>query len=564
MTLALVVLVKNIKNVVCGKHIAKQKSMSEQTKTNNGFLGFLGKLIFTLFLISCAILMAGALIISYPKFNISYAVWFAFIPFTYIITRVKRDSSALTFGWLIGFLFYFGFLYWIIPTCQMGGLSKELSYLSLFLLSFVLSIKFAIFAVISKHLTKLGKFFPLFCAFAWVGLEWIDVLCSYLFTGFPWFLLGYSQWQNLSIMQISSITGVFGVSFIIVLVSVSIGYLFTPNKENSGKAPVLLGSLLLLGLLHINGSQIVSKTEKKEITGENTKIKIALIQPNINQYTKWDPGQVAFIKKTLKDMSEKAVIEYQPDLVVWPESSIPGYINTPELKDWVSLVAKQNNTPFLIGAMQKQKTIEGEKDYFQHVSAHLISNTGVILQDYHKQVLVPFGEYVPLKDSLIKWFPSIDVIGFLGGFTAGLKDQQPFTVKGVKFGPSICFEGLFPQVFRDFENKGAQFFINITNDSWYLDTAAPYQHFTTSVFRAVETARPILRLSNNGVSGTISRTGRVQKSTLLNKQEILLVELTIPKEEEQTIYSNVGDIFALICLLLFVLGLFLVLVFNKD
>ncbi len=528
--------------------------MTEEKENKKGFLVFFGKLIFALCLIACAILTASALVISYPKFNVSYAVWIAFIPFTFIITRLKRDSSALFFGWLTGFLFYLGFLYWIIPTCQMGGLTKELSIGCLIITAVSLSFQFAIFGLLSKYLTKLGRFFPLWCAFAWVVLEWGHIAISYMFTGFPWFVLGYSQWQNTNIIQISSISGVFGVSFIIVLVSVSIGYLLAQNDKYKGKTLALVGALLLLGLLQING---VQQADKKTSSSENDKIKIALIQPNINQYKKWDTTQRAYIKKTLRQMSEKAVLDYQPDLIVWPESSIPGHINQPELKDWVSNLAKRTNTNFFIGAMEKI-------DSKQYVSAHLISNFGIISNGYYKQVLVPFGEYVPFEKILQKAFPDVEVLGFLGGFSRGLHDQEPFTINNIAFGPSVCFEALFPQVYRGFDNKGARFFINITNDSWYLDTAAPYQHFTTSVFRAIETNKPVLRLSNNGISTLISPKGLVQKSTLLNTQDTLFVELLVPKKQTQTIYSKYGDVFALMCFVLFALGLLGVLVFKRD
>lgn len=528
--------------------------MVEEKNSGNSFWNFLGKLTFALCLISCAVLTATILIISYPKFNVSYAVWFAFIPFIFIITRLKSDVSALFFGWLVGFLFYVGFLYWIVPTCEMGGLTKNMSLVCLFGSAFFLSIQFAIFGIASKHLTKLGRFFPLFCAFAWVALEWGHVAISYLFTGFPWFVLGHTQWQNINIIQISSITGVFGVSFIIVLLSTSIGYLFAPNEKYEAKFPVILGAVLLLGLLYINGIQQV---DKKDGLGGHDKLKMALIQPNIDQYKKWDTAQIANIKKTLKDMSEDAVLNYQPDLIVWPESSIPGHINIPELKDWVSNLAKRTNTSFLIGAMEKRNNS-------QYVSAHLISNTGVVLQNYHKQVLVPFGEYVPFGNTLEKMFPSIDVLGFVGGFSGGTNQQRPFIINDILFGPTICFEALFPQIYRGFNNKGARFFINLTNDSWYLDTAAPYQHFIASVFRAVENKKPVVRLSNNGISALINKNGMVQKSTLLNTKDILVVEINLPKEQTETIYSEYGDMFSLFCFLLFITGLIGVLVFKND
>ena len=268
------------------------------------------------------------------------------------------------------------------------------------------------------------------------------------------------------------------------------------------------------------------------------------VQGNVEQSVKWNPDfQAATIDKYLR--LSKGIIAQRPDIVVWPETALPFYFgHNKEMTDSVTKGLRQMRTDFLFGSpafTRKAKTVA----YFN--SAFLTDSNGDVRGQYNKAHLVPFGEYVPLK----RWLPFLGkMVAQVGDFATG-RVGDTITWRNHRLGVLICYEAIFPYISRSVVNNGAALLINITNDAWYGTTAAPYQLFSMTVFRAVENRRALVRAANTGISGYIDPAGRVRSKTGLYNEDA--ATSTVPLLSERTFYTRYGDSFAL-------LGIALVLV----
>ena len=428
-----------------------------------------------LLLVASAIL----LILSFPNFNLNLLVYIAFIPLFFAIQN-KSPKKAFVISYISGFLFYIGTLYWL----------SNVTLLGVIILSFYLALYFGIFGwfFVSITLRKL-----IFLPILWVLLE---VLQSYLFTGFGWTLLGYSQYKNLLIIQIADFFKVYGVSFLIMLVNIA---LYRALKK-SFKDIILVGIIMLM----VVGYGLVKINEKEE---ENS-VKVSVIQGNIPQEIKWADWASSSILDKYSSLTKASSLD-NPDLIVWPETSFPGFlVMDKEFTKEILDLAKEVKIPLLLGT----NTIEGVKNFN---SAVLISEEGKIVDKYNKLHLVPFGEYVPFE----KQFPVLHdlILGKFGSFTRG-REFKTFKLKAkdsnleTKFAVLICFEDIFPSLARKFVKEGSEFLIVITNDAWYGETGAPYQYVACSVFRAIENRVPIVRCANTGYSCFIDSRGRIYDS----------------------------------------------------
>jgi apolipoprotein N-acyltransferase len=249
------------------------------------------------------------------------------------------------------------------------------------------------------------------------------------------------------------------------------------------------------------------------VAGSLQPLKISLIQGNIPQYQKWDENFRASILERYETLTKEAAKD-KPDLIIWPETSVPGIIGEePDLLIRVLDLAKTVNTPILVGAVTSKEL----GVYYN--SALLISADGAVTQQYDKLHLVPFGEYVPLE----KYFPFLrSMIGVpIGDFTAG--GESTVFKSPERFAALICFEDIIPGLSRRFVKGGAQFLVNITNDAWFMESSAPYQHAAASVFRAIENRVPVVRAANTGLSCFIDRSGRIYDKVSDGKKDIFVV-----------------------------------------
>lgn len=382
----------------------------------------------------------------------------------------------------------------------------------------------------------------------WVALE---LLRTSLFSGFPWALLGYSQYQWLSVIQIADITGVYGLSFIIVSANVAIFQFICwgKGKLDNGSMPfpwpTVASTIGMLGLTLVYGMwQLDRYTEGRTTAGS---LRVGVVQGNIDQAKKWDETYRQETVNRYNTLSRQAAKE--TDLLIWPESATPFFFERePNYQQQVALIVQETNTPLLFGSPTLRRHQDGSP-YLMN-SAYLLLPEGEIAGRYDKRHLVPFGEYIPLRTIL--FFLDKLVVG-IGDFRSGVgpmtitlpqNDERPT----LNFGVAICFEVIFPDLVRRMAKEGADFLVTITNDAWFGDSVAPYQHFGMVVFRAVENRLAFARSANTGISGFIAPTGHILATTPIFTQEALTG--TIPLRTTTTFYSQNGDMFAWSCVIL--------------
>ena len=491
------------------------------------------------------------LILAFPKSNLEILAWIAFVPWLWAIKK-KSPIRAACLGLVAGLVFFIGLLYWIyVVLTEYGHLPGPVSIFFLIVLSGYLSLYFSAFAFLLRwaaEKTDLPE--TLFAPPLWVSLEYVR---GFLLSGFPWGLLGYSQFLTLPMVQISDVTGIYGVSFIIVLVNVSLGRLIAASSER-GRRPVLkelLAAGIILAMTAIYGQWRLTELDRK--APDEKTFQVALIQGNIRQDLKWEPQ---FQEETVKIYTDltRQVKSQTPDLIIWPETATPFFFQSVlPFQDRILELSHEMGVPILFGAPAFDR--DGPRvNYFN--SAFLISPEKKILGRYDKVHLVPFGEYAPLAGVL--GFTR-DIIGAIGDFTPGAEVRN-LTLPWGKFGVLICYEAIFPELTRSFVDRGGQFLVNITNDAWFGRTAAPHQHLAMATLRAVENRVPIARAANTGISALIDSGGRVVQSTDLFTREILSGKIGINKS--RTFYTEFGDLFTYLCVGFSVL--FLILIRRKG
>jgi apolipoprotein N-acyltransferase len=476
------------------------------------------------------------LILSFPKSNQSFFVWFALIPLLFAVEGKSVYKNFLA-GWLCGFLFYVGLMYWIVVvTTTYGGLIYPLGILVMLLLVTYLSIYLGLSLALARFIEDRTPFtLPLIFPFIWVTLEYIR---SFAFSGFPWESLGYSLYQAQYFIQCADITGIYGISFLIVFTNVT-GYLLLrgiPQKKIPWKEVVL--TILLLSAALLYGKGRIATIAK--ISETSPSVQVGLIQGNIDQGIKWNR---AFRQQAIaihQDLSVKA-LKKGVRLIIWPESSTPFYFQSElDYQRIIFNIINGTDTFLLMGSPfydQKNGMIRNFN------SAFLLAPTGEILGRYDKMHLVPYGEYIPLK----QFFPFINkmVVG-IGNFYSG-DYRKILHLPEVPLGVLICYEIIFPDLTRRFVKDGAQFLVNITNDAWFGKTSAPHQHLSMAVVRAIENRRFIARAANTGISAIIDASGQIQSSSKLFTETLLTG--TIRTLTIQTFYSRYGDVFAYLSVL---------------
>ena len=484
--------------------------------------------------------LSGVLLtLAFPKYNYSFLAWIALIPLL-ISLEEKPFNKAFFLGWITGVVHFMSLLHWVtIPMTQYGNLPIATSIFILVLLSFYLGLYVGIFSgALSffkfRYLDKPMTVAPVI----WVLLEYIR---TYLFTGFPWELLGYSQYQNLILIQISDITGVYGVSFVIVLANIALYRLVKWAGLKYRPFPFRYTLFTLGTLIAVACYGNFRQGEILNLNKNSPHLQVSLIQGNIDQEQKWEPS---FLYETLL-IYQKLTLEAakdHPDLIVWPETAVPCYF-APKLSygPFLLNLAHKIKTPIIFGSLAYESRNRGSNIFKYFNSAFLASPRKEVFARYDKMHLVPFGEYVPLRPLL----PFVEklVVG-IGDFSPG-HNYTLFSIPQAKFGTLICYEVIFPNLSWRYSESGADFLVNITNDAWYGRSGAPYQHFSMAVFRAVENRTALVRVANSGVSGIIEPTGQIQAETPIFVRTFL--KGVIPIDPEQTFYSQYGDIGVAFC-----------------
>lgn len=491
-----------------------------------------------------AILSGVMLTASFPPGKTGWIVWFALVP---LLKGLENEppSKAFILGIIAGLIHYFTLIYWIIIVLNTyGGLNLVLSSVMLFLLAFYLSLYPACFSVLVGYL-KESRFRALLTAGIWVFLEYLR---ARLLTGFPWCLFGYSQSGFLHLIQMSDITGVYGISFLIIFSNAIIYLLLFRSGQAAGKGYLGLEIFLFIAMLSvaiIYGNYRLSGN--KEGPKEGKSVKVAIVQANIDQSIKWDPMYQKESMDIYRRLTENAY-PYKPQLIVWPETAVPFFFQErSELTEEIYRISGESGALMIFGSPAYER-INSSIRYYNR--AYWLSGVGRLTGYYDKVHLVPFGEYVPLKTLL----PFVNRLVTAAGDFASGRDIAPMSLPGLPTGMLICYEAIFPELSRTNVKKGASILVNITNDAWYGMSSAPYQHLVMSIFRAVENRRPLIRAANTGFSAFIDPYGRIALKGDIFEEELLINDVSI-KNHDLTFYCRYGDIFIylifIICLIKF-------------
>jgi apolipoprotein N-acyltransferase len=520
---------------------------------------------------------AGLLLTAaFPKIGIAGCAWIA--PALMIAAaHGKRGGDAFRVGYVAGLAHFLSSLCWLLLIPVTG-----LPILGWFLLGVYLGLYPAVWVwLVAKCEVRSEKFeswggrtlWSLMGAAVWVALEMVRVR---LFSGFPWNPLGASQFQLIPLIQIALVTGVYGVSFLVVWVSLSLfsagrmifhrpAFRFAWQMEIFLPLAAIV-ALFAFGFTRMNGQNPPGAT-----------LRITLVQPSVPQTLIWDPNANTNRFRQLLELSERALTN-QTDLLIWPEAAVPEYDQTSFIAITNLIRSHHVWLIFNADASEWRPNAKNRDDFDVFNAAFLFNPEGRCAAVYHKQKLVIFGEYIPLVRWLpfIKWFTPIT-----GSFASGTnavpfemdfgvrrhvvrpalrdgdmsphsKDDAPFRVKTSTL---ICFEDVFPELARQYAQDDTDFLINLTNDGWFGEGAAQWQQAAAAVFRAVENGLPLVRCCNNGLTCRVDVNGRLREIFRDNTGSVygvgaMTIELPLSQPGEKrapTFYNRHGDWFGWLC-----------------
>jgi apolipoprotein N-acyltransferase len=395
----------------------------------------------------------------------------------------------------------------------------------------------------------------------WVMLEWVR---SVLFGGFPWLPLAASQWQRPLILQSAAYAGAWGVSFVLVFFNLAAAayahrIFFEGATGLRKRSPEF--SVALLGLMAASFPFLGDFVHQQR----QALARVALVQPYIPQNEKWDSARATEVIRIIEQVTLDANEAGRPDFIIWPEAVTPWALyRDPAVATWLESIARRTGKPLLLGSVYTEGTAA---DPLWFNGAFVVDPvSGVSSDGYAKRKLVPFGEYIPLRP-VLGWLEKFVPIG--GDFQRGTASRPllvPAGVNRVAAGVLICYEDIFPQLARDSVRSGAEVLVVLTNNGWFGEGGAAYQHAAHSVLRAVETRRPVIRCGNGGWSGWIDEFGNTranlrdgQGSVYFRGAETLTVTRDLRWRDRQSFYTQHGDWFLPVCALLSVAAYYLVL-----
>ncbi|MBX2833520.1 MAG: apolipoprotein N-acyltransferase [Micavibrio sp.] len=428
----------------------------------------------------------------------------------YLATK-KRASFAI--GWFFGFGYFLCSLSWIGNALLVDGNPYKWVYpLAIIGLPFIFAFYTGIAALVT-HWIKLDKIWG-FCAF--VGL-WVlaELARGFLFTGFPWNLYAYGWGGTLSMVQIISIIGTYGLSALTIFWASSPGFIMIAKKQ------VRWGVCFLAVMtLALNFGYGFTRLQSNPIR-YNDDVSLVIVQPNIPQSEKWDSAKSAEHFAKLLKLSVAQNENPPPTYIIWPETAIKSWLITDRgvMNSIRSVLATYTGPAYVITGILRY----APKSETYRNSIIMIDKGGEISNGYDKYHLVPFGEYIPYQ----QYIPLRPVAEF-SGFEKGTGPMTLVTPEGLSYSPLVCYEILFPG--RSIvKGDKVDFIINTTNDAWYGVSAGPHQHFQKAVFRAIESGTPVIRSANTGFSGAIDSFGRELAKSSLYSNDIIQINLPIKK-----------------------------------
>ena len=478
-----------------------------------------------------AIASGATLALSFPNYNLSLLAWVS-VGLLVLASFGARPAVAPLYGFLHALVFYPLSLTWMdVVIRQYGNVDALTSAGILGLVGIAGGVICAVFTWGVALASRRSVLLTLALApDLWVALEFGR---SHLpIFAFPWNLIGYAASGNLALVQLTAVTGIYGLSYMVAAYGSLVAYAILSGRQRAWK--IAIAAAAALTFVAVGGRYLVPS--------ENPRFVAHLVQTNFEQYYEYPPDWMQVHSGDLDQLEQISVdaARKTPGLVVWPESPAPFSLQDADFAARASKIAQESGAEFLVGAEDWKRDAAGK---WVANSAILLNPSGERIFTYDKIHLVPFGEYVPLRKYLT----------FAGKIIADLGDFTPGTQYGVgrlpegRFGAFICFEAVFPDGVRRFTAGGAELLVNISNDGWFGRSSAPAQHLMMARVRAVENRRWLLRDTNNGYTVSVDPYGRIVAALPTDVR----AELDAPYDfrQDMTLYVRFGDWFAWLCVI---------------
>ena len=470
--------------------------------------------------------LSGVLLaLSFPKYGHPAVAFIAVVPLLVALRRAT-PRQGFTLGLIAGFIHYAGTVYWTGATVStFGGLPVFVAVIVAGLLALYMAAYIAAFGAITAILIRRFQIAGLWLAPAvWVSLEYLRGI---LIGGFPWIPLGNTMVTFLPIAQLASLVGVQGLSLFVAFLNVgfAVAAISSGRRRTIGAAV----SMLLIAAVSVwGGLRLAANT-----LTQGTPIKVGLIQGNIAQTDKWNPDRADMIVDRYLTLSNQAV-QQGAQFLIWPESSTPFHFEDDPGGGLVRGMVRTLGVPLLLGS---DETEDGNPPKHYN-AAFMLDTRGATAAVYRKIHLVPFGEYVPFQQLLFFVGPLVEAVS---AFSRGTRVTM-LPVEGHMVSTAICYEVTYPALQREAVRQGSELLTTITNDAWYGDSSAAYQHFDMAVMRAIEQGRYLVRSANTGISGIVDPYGRVLIRT--NLFETVAVVGEARYVQTRTVYATIGDLAA--------------------
>ncbi len=526
----------------------------------------------------------------FPPLNYSHLAWISVIPL-FLLARRRPARRAFADGMVWGYFWALTSFAWL----------REIEFFIPFGMAFMLGLYPAFWAgmvpifyrrMLPEPLEGLQPprsplwirqtAFIVVCSALWCLLDWTR---SWIFSGLPWNFISASQWKNIPLIQICEFTGVYGLTFILIYFNLALslaGEGLYKSLRGSTRfqrpVPLIIGIAALMGCIFLGvrslvSSNLLAHTQQGAAGASVTTLRAAVVQGDIPQMRIPQPGEAEFALEQYISLSHLAVSS-DPDILIWPETAVPitffsGCTFGHFYRFKVSQLQRNAGVPMLIGSTDFAKDISKdtpEEDIPMYNAVLHLDNNTKLLDHYYKQHLVPFGEYTPLG----RFYPWIKRKFGMGRDLSAGKRYTLFELKpGVRAAALICYEDIFPYLSREFALRGANIILVLTNDAWYPRSSEPEQHLANSVFRAVETRRPVIRAGNNNgsclilpngliadsISGKVGPEGKFIPSPEASCRGFTEFEVNVLNNPPLTFYSRFGDVFVLACSVVFIIAL---------
>ena len=488
-----------------------------------------------------SILSAALLVLSFPDFNLWPLAWVGLAPLFVAVARRPSRGSSFLLGWMTGTLFFYGSCYWVTyPMIRYGGIPAWLAFLLLVIPTSIVGLfPAACCMMLARAVARFGLRSLFIAPILWAALEWTRLGV----TGLLWDAIGYSQAYASPLILPARWGGVYLVGFLIVMVNASLAYMLLQRDARSLK----IGTIAILGVAAILCAaflDVLVRVPSNSDPGAPAAIVVA-VQPDVPMDPVNSEAEMAALTERHYSLSESALgkllgPDATPRVVIWPESPMNfRYAGDAHFRSQVTDFALRNRTSVLFNS-QEPAPAGGIYN-----SAVMVDEEGLLVAQYDKIRLLPFGEYVPLP----RWLPGVSSIpAMVGDFTPGAK-YTLMPLGRARTGVFICFESTFPSIARHFTEDGADVLVNISNDGYLGETPVMRQHLANTIFRAVENDRPVLRVTNTGITAFISAKGEVMDATI-GFQPAVRTWTVYRAIGGKTFYTKFGDMFAGLCALL--------------